>query len=392
MFLNATRDSTKEAWDRACARLTQQNREIEMRIRKSLLLSTSLATAAMLAAGTLSTTASAQEEVKLTFLSGFPPAATVVGAFIKGYAPAVEAQLAKTGNFKINWNMAHSGQIVKPRGELEGIETGLGDIGSVVTAFHADKVPLYEISYKTPFTTQNMDLVSRTTKELEAKFPQYQATWRQFNQTALYPTGSVDNYLVISKQPITSLSELKGRKVGAAGPNLPWVTAVGAAGVQTNLADAYNSLSTGIYDNMVVWAQAAGAFKLCEPAPNMLHAGLGAIQSNILNVNLDSLAALPEEVQNALIDNAEVWHVENEKIVVGAAKAMLDRCRSQFGLKETTLSDKDRKEWAFAMPNLAQAWAKSRNDAGQPGSEILKIYMDTMRANNQPILRQWDRE
>ncbi len=223
-----------------------------MSFRKTLLLTSSLATAAFLGIGAVSGPAKAAETVKLTFLSGFPPPATVVGAFIKGYAPAVDAQLAKTGNYKIDWNMAHSGQVVKPRGELEGLETGLGDIGIVVTAFHADKVPLYEISYKTPFTSQDIDLITQTTKVLESKFPQYQGTWRQFNQTALYPTGSVDNYLVISKKPIGSLADLKGRKVGAAGPNLPWVTAIGAAGVQTNLADAYNSLSTGIYDNMVV--------------------------------------------------------------------------------------------------------------------------------------------
>ena len=154
---------------------------------------------------------------------------------------------------------------MKPRGELEGVETGLGDISIVVTAFHADKVPLYEVSYKTPFTTNNLDLIARTTKKMEGMFPAYAAGWKKFNQMSLYPTGAVDNYIIISKSPIKSLTDLKGRKVGAAGPNLPWVLAAGAAGVQTNLADAYNSLSTGIYDNMVVWQQAMGAFKLCEP-------------------------------------------------------------------------------------------------------------------------------
>ncbi len=124
----------------------------------------------------------------------------------------------------------------------------------------------------------------------------------------------------------------------------------------------------------------------------MLHAGLGAVQSNILNVNLDSLAAMPEEVRRAITDNAEGWHLTNEKIVVGAAKAMLNRCRTEFGMKETQLSDADRKAWAAAMPNFAQAWAKARNDAGQPGTEILSLYMDAMRAANQPILRNWDKE
>ena len=57
----------------------------------------------------------------------------------------IEDITTKTGNFKINWNQGISGQIVKPRGELEGVETGLGDLGVIVTAFHADKVPLYDV-------------------------------------------------------------------------------------------------------------------------------------------------------------------------------------------------------------------------------------------------------
>ena len=262
----------------------------------------------------------------------------------------------------------------------------------MVTAFHADKVPLYEISYKTPFTTKDMDLVSRTTKKMEGMFPAYAEGWKKFNQMSLYPTGSVENYIVISKTPIKSLSDLNGRKVGAAGPNLPWVRAVGAAGVQTNLADAYNSLSTGIYDNMVVWKQAMGAFKLCEPAPYMIDPGLGAIQSNILNVNLDFFSALPEEVRNAFVGAAEGWHVDNVDRVVNGAAGGLARCEKDFGTKASVMSDAERKEWAMMMPNIAKEWAEAQDKKGLPGTKILTTYMDAMRATNQPMLRQWDKE
>jgi TRAP-type C4-dicarboxylate transport system substrate-binding protein len=334
----------------------------------------------------------AQEVINLTFLSGFPPASTNTGAFVSGYAPAVDATLAKTGNFKINWNMAHSGQIVKPRGELEGLETGLGEIGIVVNAFHADKLPLHDISFKTPFTTRNMDLIARTTKSLMDKYPAFQADWDNFNQIALFPTGAVDNYFIISSQPLKHISDLKGRKVGAAGPNLPWVTAVGAAGVQTNLADAYNSLQTGIYDNMVVWAQAIGAFKLCEPAPHVFDVSFGANQSNMLSINTDTLSALPDEVRRAIVDNVEVWHVKNDELLTEGAAKGLNRCKTEFKATVTTVPDDQRKEWARLLPPLARDWAKAMDAAGKPGTQILNDYMATMRAANQPLLRQWDKE
>ena len=41
---------------------------------------------------------------------------------------------------------------------------------------------------------------------------------------------------------------------------------------------------------------------------------------------------------------------------------------------------------------MAKEWAQDMERRGLPGRRILKDYMDIMRANHQPIMRQWDRE
>jgi len=360
--------------------------------RKSLL---GAATIAAIAGGVAAASlpAVAAETINLTFITGFPPPVTAIGSFIDFYAPAVNAQLAKTGNYTINWNMAHSGQIVKPRGELEGVELGLGDIAVVPTVFHADKLPLYELSFKTPFTTKNMDLIARTFKMLEGKYSAaFDKGWKPVNQIEFYPTGAVENYFVISPKPLAKFSDLAGMKLGAAGPNLPWVTAAGAAGVQTNLADAYNSLSTGIYEGGIFWAQAAGAFKLCEPAPYIFDTGFGGNQAQALTVNTDVFDSLPDEVKKAIGDNAEGWHETNNKKLLAGAAWGIARCQKEFNTKVTTMSDADRKKWAFALPNLAKNWAKKNDAKGLPASAILKDYMNAMRAGGATPVRNWDKE
>ena len=361
---------------------------------KKISKTTALAIAAAATATVAATApASAQETINLTTISGYPPPATWVGSMVDAYIPAVDAILAKNGNYKINWNKGISGQIVKPRGELEGVETGLGDMGVIVTAFHADKVPLYDVSFKTPFTSNDIALISRTTQKMVDTFPEYNQTWLQkFNQVPLAPTGAVDNYMLWSAKPINDIAQVEGLKVGAAGPNLPWVLAIGAAGVQTNLADAYNSLTTGIYEAMIVWRQGAGAFKLCEPAPFAYDATLGGVNGFSLNVNRDVWDSLPEEVQNALGAATPAWVEENVKRVNDGAKSGLARCEKEFGTKVTKATAEQRNAWAMALPPLGKQWAEERNAAGEPGTEILKAWMDEMRANNQPIARQWDRE
>lgn len=346
--------------------------------------------AAATATVAFSVPATAQQTINLTAISGYPPAATWIGALIDAYLPAVDAELAKTGKFKINWNKGISGQIVKPRGELEGVESGLGDLGVIVTAFHADKVPLYDVAFKTPFTTKDLGLVIATTAKMEAQFPAYGKTWATFNQVPLGPGGAVDNYMLWSKTQIKSLADIKGRKVGAAGPNLPWVIAAGAAGVQTNLAEAYNSLSTGIYDNMIVWRQAAGAFKLCEPAPFVIDADLGAVNGFSLNVNKDVWDGLPDEVKRALRAGIPAWQKEQVKRVNEGAESGLERCKKDFGTVYTRMSDSEIKQWANLLPPLGKEWAAARDKKGEPGTAILKAWMDEMRAKKQLVARDWD--
>ena len=62
------------------------------------------------------------------------------------------------------------------------------------------------------------------------------------------------------------------------------------------------------------------------------------------------------------------------------------------GGKILVLSDAQRRQWAMGLPNIAKDWAQDMEERGLPGDAILKDYMDIMRANDQPIMRQWDRE
>ena len=57
-----------------------------------------------------------------------------------------------------------------------------------------------------------------------------------------------------------------------------------------------------------------------------------------------------------------------------------------------SLSDEQRREWAASVPDLAAAWVADIERRGLPGRELLQAYMNTMRANGQPIMRHWDLE
>lgn len=68
------------------------------------------------------------------------------------------------------------------------------------------------------------------------------------------------------------------------------------------------------------------------------------------------------------------------------------RCENEFGTKTASMSGGERKEWALMLPNIAKEWAATQDKKGLPGTKILTTYMNAMRAANQPVLRQWDKE
>ena len=333
----------------------------------------------------------AQENINITVISGNAPQMSAVHAVSNGFIPSVDSILAETGNYKISWNEAYSGQIAKPRAELGAIESGLGDVGVIITAYTPDKLPLHQIAFFAPFTSQDVAVQAGALNKLLAT-DAYQQEWDGFNQKALRISGVVDAYTLFSSIPLATLADLEGKKIAGVGANLPWISAAGAGAVTGEMATAYNSLENGVYDGMLLWQQIATALKFCEPAPYALVTGAGGSPTVTLTVNSDVWNSLPEEVQQAFTQGAEAWHESNMEALLTGSAGGRAACEQNYGQITTTLSDEDMKAWAERLPPVGKEWAQRAIDRGAPGDEILATYMDHMRENGQTILRDWDKE
>ena len=62
------------------------------------------------------------------------------------------------------------------------------------------------------------------------------------------------------------------------------------------------------------------------------------------------------------------------------------------GATITNASEEMRKEWAAGMDNAAQEWASGLDAEGKPGTEVLELYMQSMRDAGATPLRDWDKE
>jgi TRAP-type C4-dicarboxylate transport system substrate-binding protein len=327
----------------------------------------------------------------MTAIDAAAPTALWVKVFIDFYIPAVDQKLAKTGNYQIKWNKAFGGTIAKPKGVFEALEYDLADIGIITTPYHPDKVPFYNLPYVTPFVTTDIELVSRTMNELMKRYPQTSEVWEEHDQIALTAAGSIDTYQVFMDGQLKDLNGFKGKRIGSVGLALRYLEGVGATGVTSDLVDWYNSISTGLLNGVVSWTEASVAYKLYEVAPYFYDVRIGAITSKVLSVNKKTWDRLPEEVQVALREAAEDYRI----VLSQTADQLSQSSRKEFvdqGGEIITLTQAERQSWAENIPNLAKNWVADMEQRGLPGRQMLIDYMDIMRANNQPIVRHWDRE
>jgi len=360
-----------------------------MKLTKRIALATSVALAMT---GVLGGAAVAQETINMTAIDGYPERSMWVAEFSGFFIPRVNELLAEEGNYEINWMEAYGGQIVKPRGVLEGVKLGLGDIGIVTTIFHNSALPSQGISAVTPFVAADARAVAVAVDEIAREFPQMQAELSAENQVYLATGVVLDTYQMFSTQPLNSLSDLEGLKVAGAGYNLRYLEGIpGAAGVRGGLPNFYNMLQTGVVEAAMLWPEAAKTFKIAEVAPYMLEADLGAVNSKTVTVNADVWEGLPDEVKEVL----QAVAIEYRDHVAGIAMDRAEASRQAYidgGGTIVVMSAAERQGWADSMPNIAAEWASNLDGTGAPGTEMLNAYMGKLADAGFTPLRDWAAE
>lgn len=352
-----------------------------------------LARAAAVAAvvmGALAGAPAAAEQFTVTIVAGHPPVFRWVKHASQTFIPAVNAALEGTGH-SITWSEQYGGALAKVGDELEAVEEGLAEIGLVSSLFDPAKLAPQNVTYFTPFVSSDSTLVSSWMDALQGTNADMKAAWAENGLEYLGGGIGIDDYLLMTNFPVTSIADLKGHKIGAPGPAVNWLKGTGAVGVSGNLTTYYNELKTGVYDGVIVFASAALPGKLYEVAPYITRVGFGAQYAGGLAANKAWYDALPAEVQAALKAGAKADAEAYQKDLDASVTKFLALMQEQGA----TVRDVDkafRKQWADGMDNVARLWAEKLDAEGKHGTAVLKAYMDTMRAAGATPVRDWDRE
>ncbi len=312
-------------------------------------------------------------DITLRMGSGHPPFITYVKEMSKYFGPNVVKRVAKETQYKLKFKEHYSGTVVKVFDTLEGVRDGRLDIGGWCVCFDDDKAMAMNLSYYVPFGEPNAIKATQIFSSIVSKYPDIQRDYqKRYKQKLLAVTG-FNNYGLLTAFDWKRFEDLKGRKILAAGPNLPWVK--GGIPVRTTIPTAAQQLQTGVGEGIVLFPDTDFKLKLHEAIKGGYYTvtDFGAVTQISLTMNQRTRKKLPPEVVKIIDEEAVKYQNHTSASAQKDHQWGLEKLKGA-GVKIRNIDPAAKVAWAEKLA----AWP---NERAQTVKKKKKIDMPTiMRA------------
>jgi len=312
------------------------------------------------------------DEFKFRIASGHSGPTPYVHLMSTFFAAQVKKRVEERTKHTVEWIEGYGGAMVKTSDTLEGVQTGIIDVGGYCFCFEPSNLPLHAFQIYVPFGTmdpvQSVKLaraVYDQTPEMEQRFEQ------KYNQKLLALIAD-NGYNLHTKFDWNNVSDLKGIKIGGAGANLKWLEFAGAVPVKVSAPEVYTGLQTGIYEGVIIFPSLSVNLKWHEVAKFYKLIGFGAITWHGLTINKNRWGRLPKEVQDIMLEVAREYEALTGTFNKETYPKQLQQLRD-FGVKVDELPASVRADWAKSLSAWPAEAAKDFDKQGLPGSKVLRL-------------------
>jgi len=340
-----------------------------------------IAAAALVAFSATSQAASIKgNEITMRVGSGHPPFITYVKEVAKYFVPNVTKRVAAETKYKITFKEHYAGTVVNVFDTLEGTQDGRLDIGAWCVCFDDDKAMALNLGYYVPFGEPNAVKAGAIFAKIVKDFPAIQQDLEKRYKQKLLAVSGFNNYGLLSAFDWKKFEDLKGRKILAAGPNLPWVAA--GIPVRTTIPKAAQQMQTGVGEAIVLFPDTDYKLKLHEAIRGGYYTitDFGSVTQIALTMNLRTRKKLPPEVNKIIDEEAAKYHTHSLAASQNDHAWGIAKLKAA-GTKIRTIDPAAKRAWAQKLgswPNArAQAVSKKKNiNMG----EIMRAYIAATKA------------
>jgi TRAP-type C4-dicarboxylate transport system substrate-binding protein len=276
----------------------------------------------------------------------------------------------------------YSGTLLAADASLSGLRSGQADAVVMAAGYYPSQLPLSQI-VSVPFMSQSGEAVARAMADM---YEENEAFRQEYASQDVIPLvwSTQGNAVLGFRDPVTTLAQLRGKRIRATGFAAPALEAQGASIMALGATEVYEALQQGSLDGFasLSFGNAGGTFRLQEVAPNFVDVGVGqhTLAVDVL-MSTDTWEGLPEDVREAMrqaaVDAPEVSAELRFEDGVKACEAVQEAGGSVVAVDEAEVE-----EWADGVQDdLLAQWKSAAVGTGlEPAvvDEFLSQYQDKL--------------
>lgn len=322
-------------------------------------------------------TASATDALadKYTFriASGHSPSWHFVELAQTYFIPEVKKRVKERTGHDIEFIEGFSGSVAKTNEVLEAVRTGVVDFGFYCICHEPTRLNLNNFPMYMPFGPRDAEVAMKATRKVYDMNPELGKQFERYGQQ-LIAIVPFEPYQIISRSPISKASDVKGRKIGAAGPNAFWVENAGALPVSMPGPEMYTSLQTGLIDSMLIFLSVMQTLNLFDVAPNLIDISFGAMPVPALTVNSRRFERLPKEIRDIIVEVGRDMEQKGGAFTNEVGQKVLSIVSKRSGVSIVDVSEHEKRAWAEMLVAGTAAIARKADNEKAPMSKIMRDY------------------
>jgi TRAP-type C4-dicarboxylate transport system substrate-binding protein len=283
-------------------------------------------------------------------------------------------EVTKRSDGRVTFDTFWNASIASGPAHLEMLTKGMVDIVLGCRIYTPGVTPLGPYHFVIPFGPTDPSLVARATRRMYEEIPAFKEELEAQNALLLANFVTMP-YSILSKTPVTSLEDLKGKKIGLIGQYFGrWASPAGLVPVVAPMHERYTLMQTGVTVMDFHPMTHMNAFKVQELAKYHIavEALVGAPWD--LMVNLEKFNTLPKYIQDIMVQVGK----EAELVLADELRiqwdARLKREWEALGITFMQFPAAERAKWAALLEDIPAEWAKEMEAKGLPGYEIIQKY------------------
>ncbi|NWH04047.1 TRAP transporter substrate-binding protein [Desulfobacter latus] len=300
------------------------------------------------------------KKVRLNY-ANFPPAPTFPCVQMERWKTEIE----KRTDGAVGINTFPGGTLLGAKDMMDGVINGQADIGCICMAYQPGR---FTVTNATSLPLEIPDAKTGSLVLLDLYNKYQPKAFDKVKVLTMFVTAPAN---IMSKAPVTELSDLKGLDLRASGGAAQILKSWGANQVGMPMSDTPEALQKGVVKGLFSSLEVMKDLKFAEICKYITITDT-VIYPFAVIMNKNAWAKLPDDVKqvmDGMIEEQAAWTGEYMDRHVSDAIAW---SKKEHQVEVITLSPEKKAEWHAPLAPITENWIKTAEEKGLPGDQIIK--------------------